>query len=580
MTPSAWQRLAPATGDGPGRDLDAVVDGIEAYLAESDTVGALDAAEADGAYPRAVLTGLRARLMAELLVPDRATSPHIGALNVVTARHGGSLAITVGVNALALLPVYLGGSDEQCSEVTRRLRAGHAAALLLTELEHGSNLTRIESGARPDRDGYRLTGEKHLINGGTEHELLVTLMRTRRSPAERQMAALRDLSLFLVERDASTPALPRWRTLPAHAADISGVRFDTWVPRGAMIGREGDGFALVQKTLRISHAGIGALASGAVSGALDLTLDHARTRDIYGGPIVGLGAIADHCVRMAALDVVVAAMAVKAAWLANQFGSAAGYFAAAAKFACCRLAEEAVGEGRQVLGARALLEDLPYARFVRDVLLYGVFDGTSHLMLDDLSWYLSRSATTGLKRGTLDTLRSVYAAPPRSIRSTASQPWRPYAPALSARCADLVEATGDPAAQRLADLATTLTTVVRAARSAGTWDTDQSFRFRATAVLAELEALLAAVELTSTAARKLFGLAPVDEPDADAARFAVSWLGDRLAARLRQLADDAPGGTGPDASVRDRLRAFVAAAPNRTQRSSADRSAGQQTGDD
>ena len=57
------------------------------------------------------------------------------------------------------------------------LRGGGAAAMLLTELEHGSNLARTGTRADPDGDGYRLTGEKHLTNGGSRHDLLVTLAR-------------------------------------------------------------------------------------------------------------------------------------------------------------------------------------------------------------------------------------------------------------------------------------------------------------------------------------------------------------------------------------------------------------------
>lgn len=571
MSTSAWQRLAPQTprtGAGAGAvqpDLDTHLADIETYLDEPSTRAALDAAEAAGEYPREVLTGLRVRHLAELLVPDRATSPHLGALNMLTARRSGSLAITVGVNALALLPVYLGGTHAQCEFVTRRIRAGQAAALLLSELEHGSNLLRTECRAWAEDDDYRITGEKHLINGGTEHDLLVTMVRTRRSPADRPLAVLRDFSLYLVERDGTVSALPRWRTLPTRSADISGVRFTgTKVPRNALIGREGEGFPLIQKTLKLSHAGIGALASGAVSGALELTLEHARTRDVYGGPIIGLGAINEHCTRMAALDVVIAALAVKASWTANRYGPAAGYFAAAAKYACCRLAEEAVTEGRHVLGARALLEDLPYARFVRDVLLYGVFDGTSHVMLNDLSQYLPGFAASKAGSGGGDVMHAVYATKPRPIRSVVAHPWQPFAPPLSARCADVLALSEDPAAARVAALAGQLDGMVRAALAAGVWDADQALRFEAAAILAELEALLAAVELTVPEVRSRCGQRPVEQSDVDAARYAVSWWGDRLAGRLDSLAAmiGARAGRGTDGfrdpTPADRLRAHVA----------------------
>ena len=68
---------------------------------------------------------------------------------------------------------------------------------------------------------------------------------------------------------------------------------------------------------------------------------------------------------------------------------------AAAKVVGTMFAEKTIDEGRRVLASRALLEDLPYASFARDVLLYGVFDGTIHVMLEELAFRFERFATAG-----------------------------------------------------------------------------------------------------------------------------------------------------------------------------------------
>ncbi|MDW5324837.1 acyl-CoA dehydrogenase [Plantactinospora sp. KLBMP9567] len=550
---SAWQRLAPA-GSADSAPLAAVED----HLDTPSTVEALDRAESNADYPQRILDELRDRGLARLFAPAEATPLHLGALGAVTARRSGSLAITVGVNGLALLPVYLAGSPAQQEYVTARLAEGAAAALLLTEWEHGSNLLRNQATARRDGDGYRLDGTKHLINGGSRHELLVALLRTG-DAGSRPGPGVRDFSLFLVERDASVTALPRRRTLPARAADISGVRFTgTRVPTSALIGVPGEGFAIVQKTLMVSRGGVAALASGAVSGAWDIAVGYARRRDVYGAPIDTLGAIGEHLVRLAALDTVVAAMAVKAACAANLFGPGAGYFAAVAKLVCCRLAEEAVTEGRYVLGARALLEELPYARFVRDVLLYGVFDGTSHLMLDDLADRLPRFATSTPSGRTLERTRQVYRTGPRPTAETARLPWRRYAPALAGRCADLHTASGCARAHRLARAADGLSATVRAARAAGRWDGDQALRFAAATVLAELEALLATCELACPRCRPAAGPpGEAAETDVAALEYAFEWLGARIAGRLGELARAC--GTGEaDAAIADLVGAGTA----------------------
>lgn len=538
MLDLAWSRLSPFPADS----LDPLA-AIADHLAHPDTAGRLAAAEAARRYPDDVLRDLRARGIASVFHPDTATAPHVNALNAVTAARSGSLAITLGVNALALLPLYIAGTPDQLRLAGDRLRAGGSAAMLLTELAHGSNLAGTETRAEPLPDGrYRLTGRKDLINGGTRHDLLVTLARLGDG-----------FGMFLVERDPTVTALPRWTTLPASAADISGVRLAGTVA-DSLIGGAGDGLNVLQLTLVLSRGGIGSLASGATSGALAQAVHYARERDVYGEPIVRLGAIAEHLQRMAALDVVVAAAAVKASYLINALGPAAGHFTAVAKYACCALAERAVTEGRAVLGARALVEEFGYAARVRDVTLYGVFDGTSHILLDQLQWRLERFAA-GRDRATDPnaTLADAYRRTPSPLVEVARQRLRPYAPGPSARCAAL---PGHPA-KLVGGLFEALQDVVSRARASGRWAADQAWRFAAAAVLAEAEALLAACELIDPACRAALGLpdGPIEERDRAALRYALGWLGADLATRITLLSTDlaadaaAPSGTDPAASA-------------------------------
>ncbi len=565
-TPGAWQRLAPTEVVGSGTLAE-----LDSYLAEPSTIETLDELELAEAYPRAVIAGLHSRGLAELLVPENAIGLELSALQSIIARRNGSLAITVGVNVLALFPLYLAGTESQRQKVAARLREGAFAALLLTELPNGSNLLRNEASARADNGEYVVSGEKHLINGGTEHALLMTLLRTRPTSAGKFLAGVHDFTLFLIERDSLVQSLPRWRTLPGRSADISGVKFNQIrVPADAMIGREGQGFPIVQKTLMMTHGGIGALASGSVSGAFEIALCYARTRDIYGQPIITLGAIGEHLVRMAALDVVVGAAAVKAGYAANCLGPSGSYFTAVAKYACCGLAEKAVGEGRLVLGARALLEDLPYARFVRDVTLYGVFDGTSHVMLDLIATQMTRPAPDKAAT-TVEMTRRMFATPPQRITEIGRRAWEPCAPPLAARCRDLAAASGAAQVAALASLADGLAAVTAAARAAGCWEADQALRFQAAGTLADLEALLAACELVLPECRAVLAISShAADADVAAVEFAVSWLGTRAAFRLRDIADmvgsrearhaaaavEPPGGRLP---ARDRLREMLSA---------------------
>jgi len=394
---NTWQRCCPLSGGlGP---LARVGD----HLARPDTRAELARCEAEERFPAEVIARLDQLGLSLLFAaaPDApyTTAHHIHALGAVTAQASGSLAITVGVTGLALLPVYIAGTGAQLEWVRERVLGGARAAMLLSEWSHGSDLGATETRAErePGEPGhYRITGEKQLINMGRRAELLMTLART--SPAQTGgLGGAGGLSLFLIERDATVDPLPRWRMLPVPAADIGGARFrGTMVSAGRRIGEEGEGFRLVQSALTLSRGGISAFASGTASRACGLAFAHARERALYGQPIARLAGVADNLARMAALELAANCLSLSAATAANALGQRAAHLTAVAKLMACDLAERAVSEGRAVVSARALLADLPYQQVVRDVMLYGIFDGTRHLMIDQIQWRVRQMCRAGL----------------------------------------------------------------------------------------------------------------------------------------------------------------------------------------
>lgn len=567
--PTTWERLSPWPDLGGAR-----LRTLTAALDEPRLHEALAEDEARGDYPRRAVRALQAAGLAELLVHDEAEPARIsvallGLLNVITARRSGSLGITVGVNSLALLPVHIAADPALLRTVGARVRAGAFSSMLLTELPHGSNLLRndlhaergrLEGGAFvPVAEGepcthYRLAGTKDLINGGTEHDLLITFARTRRAPPDlgAQVSPIRvlsDFTLFVIDRDASTVALPRWRTLPMRAADIAGVRFeDTLVPAERVVGKEGGGFRQVRRTLAVSRGGIACLAVGTLSRAVELAHAYARRRDVYGGPILTLGPIAEHLARVHALDRVAAALSVHAVAALNAHGGGAAVATACAKVAACALAEEGVREGARLLGGRALLEDLPYERLTRDVQLYSVFDGTSHVVLDELAAHVDDEAWRRSQGERFDptqalaTLRATHAAPPAPLLERLRGPSPAWSLPLPETLAALAALPGEQPLGGLAGAAEALLALATRLRASGCWKQDGGLRFLVAETYAELEALTAAAALVDPDRRAALGLARVSGAadatlvDRLAWRFAAGWLGTRVIDRVRGIA--------------------------------------------
>ena len=195
-------------------------------------------------------------------------------------------------------PTFEIATPEQFEKINARVQAGAFSSLLLSELNHGSNLLanqcRAERGTLdeagewiPVEDDepcthYRISGEKDLINGANEHDLLFAFLRTRNFEGSQDPRAIQplkaraDFSMFWIERQPSIQPLPRWRTLPAQGADISGLDFNgTVVEASRLLGREHGGMTVAQKTLILSRGGVASLASGCLSGARDMAVFYA-----------------------------------------------------------------------------------------------------------------------------------------------------------------------------------------------------------------------------------------------------------------------------------------------------------------
>lgn len=566
----------------PWPDLnDESLQSIAAYIHAPPTAEALAALAHSRSYPHHIRSQLHARGLADFFADRPAhaaasshmTLAHLGSLGHLLASADTSLAITVMINALALLPIYIAADAELLTWAFTQIQAGKFASMLLTEIASGSNLlagqTWAESGSLDTQGAFvasverqsagadngtarhfRLFGQKDLINGGGEHELLVVFARTRqreRSEGESSpLSARGDFSFLIVERRGTVSSPYRWHTLPAPGANIASVVFQgTIVPPGQCVGRMGGGFALAQKALAISRGVIGSLAAGLSHRAVSLTTTYAQERAIYGAPIIELGAICDHLMRMQALDLLITTTALRANALLNARGPDASHYGAVAKYACCVLLEQLVDQGRYLLGSRALLLDHPYHQIIGDAPLLSAFDGTTHLVLDQIQWRLAQIASMETREQPewLSMVGAVYCTAPRhlleSVRTTADL--------LLIHPAAYLRQLGDlpgtlPLAPLLA-ITEELLTLTRHCRALGLWDADQGLRFEFGKLFAFLETMIALVELGDPQRRQQLGIAQLARgTDVRAlVTFAYAWFGceqvaalDTLSARLGQ----------------------------------------------
>jgi hypothetical protein len=336
------------------------------------------------------------------------------------------------------------------------------------------------------------------------------------------------------------------------AADISGVELKGHVvPAAARIGQEGEGISLIQRALILSRSGIASFAAGVVMHARELACAYARERVLYGASILTLDPIAEHLLRMEALELAVITLTLKGAAMINARGQGAAFYTALSKFAACQLAEDAVTEGRRVFGAHGLVSSSPYERVIRDVIVFSVFDGTRHLMLDQIHRWLAAIAARSASSPAhpLEILRATYHAPPISLTVMARKRGRVLVLPIVEVAHALAAIPGETRLDLLVRLAESLISTTRQAIDTGRWES-RALRFDLSEVLAFIETLSSLVELFDPDRRQTVApplLPPVSDRDRDLYRYAFGFIGASAASRLREVA------LSNDLTIDDRL---------------------------
>jgi alkylation response protein AidB-like acyl-CoA dehydrogenase len=153
--------------------------------------------------------------------------------------------------------------------------------LAFAQSERGAryDLAFVATRAQKGENGYTIDGEKCVVLHAPNADKLLVSARTAGKDD-----SSRGISLFLLDRNTPGVSLKTYRTVDnLRAADVrfSGVK----VPAGALIGREGKAFALIEEVVDYATALLCSEAVGAVKFANEATLAYLKTRKQFGVPI-------------------------------------------------------------------------------------------------------------------------------------------------------------------------------------------------------------------------------------------------------------------------------------------------------
>ncbi len=288
-----------------------------------------------------------------------------------------STSAFISIHNMATWMIDTFGSDELREKyVPQLVTMENIASYCLTEPGAGSDAASLKTRAEKDGDHYLLNGAKAFISGGGVNEIYVVMARTD------QGSKAGGISCFVVEKD--TPGLSfgnQERKMGWHSQPTAAVLFDDCrVPAGNMVGAPGDGFKIAMKGLDGGRLNIGACSLGGAQRCLEDAIAYVKERRQFGQRIADFQntqfMLADMKTQLEAAR----ALLYIAADKVSRETIDKTQWAAMAKLLSTETGSKVVNDALQLHGGYGFLMDFPIERFLRDLRVHEILEGTNQIM--------------------------------------------------------------------------------------------------------------------------------------------------------------------------------------------------------
>jgi alkylation response protein AidB-like acyl-CoA dehydrogenase len=268
------------------------------------------------------------------------------------------------------------GSQEQRARFLPGLTAmSHFASYCLTEPGSGSDAASLATRARKAGGDYVLNGTKAFISGGGKSDLYLVMARTGGPGPD-------GISAFLVEKGTAGLSFGKperklgWNSQPTAMVIFEECR----VPAANRLGAEGDGFKIAMMGLDGGRLNIAACSLGGARAALEAACAYLRERRQFGRPLAEFQALQFRLADMATELEAARLMVWRGAASLDQSEPQAVMHCAMAKRFATDAGFRIVNEALQLFGGYGYLKDFPVERYLRDLRVHQILEGTNEIM--------------------------------------------------------------------------------------------------------------------------------------------------------------------------------------------------------
>jgi acyl-CoA dehydrogenase len=278
------------------------------------------------------------------------------------------------------------GTKEQKDEflepmLARKKRIGFG----LTEPEHGSDATWMETTGVRDGDDWVINGAKRFNSGMHSATHDVVFARTSGQPGD-----ARGITAFITPVD--TPGFSvdfHWWTfnMPTDHAEVT-LR-DVRVTGSAVFGEVGDGLAVAQTFVHENRIRQAASGVGAAQYCIDCSVEYARRRETFGQPLASRQAIQWPLVELHTEAEMVRGLVRKTAWELDRVP----HMEISDKVSMCnyranRLVCDAADRAIQVHGGLGYTRHMPFEHIYRHHRRYRITEGSEEVQMRKVAGYL------------------------------------------------------------------------------------------------------------------------------------------------------------------------------------------------
>jgi acyl-CoA dehydrogenase len=291
----------------------------------------------------------------------------------------------VGNNVALLLMLHYGTEEQKAEWIDGLLEGRMFFAFGITEPEHGSDATHMETTAVRDGDEWVINGEKTWNTG--IHIANADMIMARTSGAAGDGAGI---TAFLVPTAAEGFVVEEYLwtfNMPTDHAHVSLT--DVRVPDSAIFGGEGRGLQVVQHFFNENRIRQAASSLGAAQYCIDESVAYAKTRAPFGKPLASNQAIQFPLVELETRAEMVRALIHKTAWRMDT----EGVFAASREVSMCnywanRLCCDAADQAMQVHGGLGYSRHKPFEHIYRHHRRYRITEGSDEIQMRRIAGYM------------------------------------------------------------------------------------------------------------------------------------------------------------------------------------------------